>query len=122
MGGQYWVREVKITVFQEKSCQKTLFQEVPGGVLLRVKLTPKSSSNKIRPIAMDAQGKSYVRVYVTAMPENQKANQALVALLSKKLKIAKSRFIILSGATDQYKRLLISAITIDSLTAAWKEV
>lgn len=113
--------EAKITIFQEAPFQDALFQEVPGGVLLMVKLTPKSSSNKIGPVAIDAQGQSYVKVYVTAVPENQKANQALIVLLAKKLKIAKSRFVILSGATDRYKRLLISAATIDTLRNAWAQ-
>jgi len=52
--------------------------------VLTVKVTPKASANRIK---IDGET---VRVYVTAVTENGKANAAVIKLLSKKLGIPKS--------------------------------
>ena len=44
---------------------------------------------------------------VTAVPEDGKANKAVIALLAKRLKLPKSAIDIASGATDRRKTLLI---------------
>jgi hypothetical protein len=48
-----------------------------------------------------------LKVSVTAVPEDGKANAALVDLLAKTLHIAKRSITIASGATDRRKVLLI---------------
>lgn len=84
-----------------------LFKQTSEGVVFYVKLTPKASSNSIKNVEAGSQGNLYLKVYVTSVPENNKANQALINLLSKNLKIPKSSFEILSGATDRLKKILI---------------
>jgi uncharacterized protein YggU (UPF0235/DUF167 family) len=75
---------------------------------LSVKLTPKAAANKIQGIAWDEHGAALLKVSVTAVPENGKANAALLALLAKQCKLPKSALQIESGATDRRKTLLIA--------------
>lgn len=72
-----------------------------------MRLTPKASRNAIQGIAAEADGGRVLKVAVTAVPENGKANQALVKLLAKAWKLPKSAVSITAGATDRRKTLLI---------------
>ena len=78
---------------------------VAGGVRLAVKLTPKASRNRIEGLAADSDGQGLLKVSVTAVPEDGKANKALIDLLAKSWKIAKRSIQIISGATDRRKIL-----------------
>lgn len=78
-----------------------------GGVRLAVRLTPKASRNRIEGVVADADGACWLKVSVSAVPENGKANAALIALLAKSLKIAKGTIAISAGATERKKILLI---------------
>ena len=81
-----------------------LFRPAGSGRLrLRVKLTPKAAANRLQGVTPDL----VLKVAVTAVPENGKANAALIALLAKFWKLPKSAFEIESGATDRRKVLLI---------------
>lgn len=72
-----------------------------------VKLTPKASSNRIGEWQELADGTRCLKAYVTAVPEDNKANKALIALLAKHYKVSKSSITIVSGATDRLKRLRV---------------
>ncbi len=74
---------------------------------LIVHLTPKASHNKIKGWDLNADGEEVLRVKVTAVPEDDKANQALINLLSKKLHISKSSIKLERGATSRVKHLEI---------------
>lgn len=91
------------------------WREVPGGVSIAIRLTPKGGRDAIEGIVADARGRNQLKVRVTAPPENGKANASLIALLAKTLKIPKSRIDIVSGATDRNKILRIAGATIDRL-------
>lgn len=82
---------------------------------LSVKLTPKGAKNAILAVMKEAEGGSVLKVSVTAVPENNKANTALISLLSKKLGIAKSCVQIKSGFTSTRKILKIHAIDLETL-------
>ena len=82
---------------------------VTGGARLAVRLTPKASRNEITAIAADADGGAILKVSVTTVPEDGKANAALIALLSKAWKIPKSKITITAGATDRRKTLFIES-------------
>ena len=73
-----------------------------------VKITPKASQNAILGWKQDADGQFYLKVSVTTVPEKGKANEALIALLSKNWKIPKSDIVIEKGDTDRNKILSIS--------------
>lgn len=57
-----------------------------------VRVTPKASANRIKVETLE-DGTPQVRVYVTAVPENGKANQAVIRLLAKEMGLAKSSLI-----------------------------
>ena len=69
---------------------------------LSVKVTPKSSSNRIK-IENQDDGKAVIKIYVTCVPENGKANKEVIKLLAKELKIAKSSLEIIHGHTSNRK-------------------
>ncbi|MEO1949204.1 hypothetical protein AXZ77_3144 [Thioclava sp. ES.031] len=69
---------------------------IPGSeIALRV--TPKASRNEIR------ESEEGLRAYVTVVPENGKANAAVVKLLAKALGVAKSRLTLIRGQTARDK-------------------
>ncbi len=67
------------------------------GSLISVRVTPKASRNKIEE---SSQG---LRVYVTVVPEDGKANKAVIKLLAHALGVARSRLELVRGATSRDK-------------------
>ena len=76
-------------------------------IRLPIKVTPKASADRIQGWAEDEAGQKLLKIAVTAVPEDGKANKAVIALLAKRLKLPKSAIEIVSGATDRRKTLLI---------------
>jgi uncharacterized protein YggU (UPF0235/DUF167 family) len=74
---------------------------------LQIKAITKASFNRIGDYYIDANGKSWLKIYVTCVPENGKANQAIINLLATELKLPKSSMTIISGKTDSYKIIKI---------------
>lgn len=74
---------------------------------LIVHLTPKASHTKIEGWAVDEKGQKILRVKVSAVPEDGKANEALIKLLSKTLHIPQSRISLMRGMTSRIKQLEI---------------
>lgn len=78
-----------------------------GRVFIEVRLTPGAGANGFAGLAEDADGKSHLKARVTAIPEKSKANKALIALLSARLRTAKSNISIISGPTSRIKSIEI---------------
>jgi uncharacterized protein (TIGR00251 family) len=72
-----------------------------------VHLILKASQNKIEGWSQDSKGQKVLRVKVTAVPEDGKANEALIGLLSKSFQIAKSKISIRRGTTSRIKEVEI---------------
>jgi uncharacterized protein YggU (UPF0235/DUF167 family) len=72
---------------------------------LHIKLTPKASSNRVV-VESSTEEILYLKVYVTAIPENGKANEAMIALLAKHFKIPKTAFELVHGHKSRNKILL----------------
>ena len=83
-----------------------------SGVVLEVKVQPKASRNKIEKAE---EGK--LKVKVTVPPEKGKANKAVIELLSKALKVPKSRIEIIKGETSRIKTVFIDGISEEDLEA-----
>jgi uncharacterized protein (TIGR00251 family) len=74
----------------------------PDGVVLHVRLTPKSSAARIAGVE-DRGGKPVLKAYVTAPPEDGKANAALVALVADWLGVPKSTVSMAAGQKSRLK-------------------
>ena len=73
-----------------------------GFGILEVRVTTKSSANRIR-IEEREDEKPLVRVDVTVAPEDGKANKQVIKLLAKALRIPKSTLTIKHGSTNRDK-------------------
>lgn len=101
-----------------------MFYEIcKEGIILRVRLSPNSSSCSVKGIFTDAAGADFLKINVISVPEKGKANKELISLLAKLLHIAKSDIQILSGETDRYKKILITAMNDDivRIFELWKK-
>ncbi|WP_073953224.1 DUF167 family protein [Thalassospira sp. TSL5-1] len=89
---------------------KAAYEVVSDGqqVKLFVRLTPKASRNGLGGVQEDADGQKRLKATVTTVPENGKANDALIKLMAKAAKWPKSAIVIVSGQTDRNKVLLVS--------------
>lgn len=74
---------------------------------IHIKLTPKASSDRVGELRENADGQPVVQVYVTAVPEDGKANEAMIRLLAKYYNVAPSRVRILRGHTSRQKTIEI---------------
>jgi len=82
----------------------------PNSIELDIITKPKSSKNSI-----DGVHDSALKISVTAPPDKGKANQAIIKLLSKALKIPQSSISIVSGETSRRKRVKILGVTTDEV-------
>lgn len=81
---------------------------VADGLRVAVRLTPKAARERIDGLAPDADGGMVLKVSVTAVPENGKANAALIKFLAKEWRVAKTSLSVVQGATDRRKVLHLS--------------
>jgi uncharacterized protein (TIGR00251 family) len=82
------------------------------GLLLSVKVQPKSSADTI----LGEHGGA-LKVSVTAAPEKGKANAAVIALLSEKLGVPKSAIEIVRGETSRVKTVRIRGMAKETVSA-----
>lgn len=74
---------------------------------LHVKITPKARSERIKK-ETSADGSVLYKIYVTAAPEDGKANEAVIKLLAKALGVAKLKLTITHGHTSREKTIKIN--------------
>lgn len=79
-----------------------------AGLVLRVRVTPKAAANRLGGAGEDAEGRRFLKLQVTAVPDKGKANEAVIKLLAKSLKWPKSAFEIVSGASERNKAIAIA--------------
>jgi hypothetical protein len=72
---------------------------------LPVRVTPRSSRNKIQ---IEPDGS--LRVWVTASPTDNQANEAVCELLASSLSIAKSRIDLVRGQSGRHKLLRVDGL------------
>ena len=80
--------------------------ETKDGLLLKLKVQPRSSRNKLGEFA----GEEW-RIWVTAPPVDAAANQAVVELLADELELAKSQVRLVRGDTARHKVVRITGLT-----------
>ncbi|MES2252210.1 MAG: DUF167 family protein [Pseudomonadota bacterium] len=87
------------------------------GVELFIRATPKAAKERIDGIVLDADGRAYLKVYVTAVPEDNHANKAIIALLAKTLSLPKSSISLKSGGTHRLKNFILDGISMEEVVS-----
>lgn len=78
----------------------------PDGVVLKVRLTPKSSTDEIIGLE-DYAGELVLKARVRAIPEEGRANSALEALIARWLKLPPSSVSVAHGGKSRLKQVAI---------------
>lgn len=79
-----------------------------GGYRFALRLTPKAARDGVDGWAQGADGKTHLKMRVRAVPEDGKANSALIRCLAKTLGIAKADIQIIAGHTARLKTIEIA--------------
>src|SRR5690606_7760045 len=86
------------------------FQLHSKGVTVRIRLTPGARKTAVQGFADEAGGADagrLLKISVNAVPEDGKANRALVDFLAREWGLPKSAFSLISGDTSRQKILLV---------------
>jgi hypothetical protein len=79
---------------------------------IKIRVTPRASRNEIA----GKEGEVY-RVRITSPPVEGKANEALIALVSKRLGIPKRDVELISGQRSRLKKLLVNGLSHEEVKA-----
>ena len=95
----------------------------PDGLRIAVRLTPRSVRDELAGPTSLSDGRSVLAARVRAVPEDNRANAALVRLIAEALGVPRSRVAIVGGATRRVKQLVVAgdgaalAVRFDALPA-----
>ncbi|TWB22680.1 hypothetical protein FBZ89_103307 [Nitrospirillum amazonense] len=87
---------------------KPFVEVVPGGVRVHLRVTPRASRTAIQGAMDGPEGRRLLKVAVTTVPEDGKANEAVLKLLSKTWRVPKSSLTIVAGLTDRNKVVAVA--------------
>ena len=86
--------------------------ETNGGITFAVRVVPRASRSEI---VSEIDGALKVRL--ASPPVDGAANAELIKLLAKQFRTSRNAVVIVSGLTSKTKRVRISGLTIDEVTA-----
>lgn len=94
-----------------------------GGMLLTVRVTPRSSRDEVAGLHAAADGAMALAVKVSAPPDKGKANKAVIETIARVAGLPKSAIAIVAGETDRHKTLLVTGncSALEALIAAYSE-
>ena len=97
------------------------YRTVPDGIVLSVRLTPKSSRDGVDGVGALSDGTEVALARVRGLPEEGAANAALVALMAKTFHVPKSAVSIVGGGKARLKQVRIAAdpSRLAEVIAAW---
>lgn len=72
---------------------------------IRLRVQPRARRNRAGGLADEADGSVALKVAVTGVPEDGKANTAVIALLAEAWNMPKSALTVVAGATDRRKTI-----------------
>ena len=79
-----------------------------GGLLLTVRVTPRSSRDEVAGLHVAGDGAVSLAVKVTAVPDKGRANKAVIETLAKACRSPKSAFTLVAGDTERNKTILVT--------------
>lgn len=83
-----------------------IVQDSKGGAIITIQVQPKAAKSECVGLHGDA-----LKIRVAAPPIDGRANEALLAFLAARLRVAPSTLSIYSGATGRHKRVLCATLT-----------
>jgi uncharacterized protein len=92
-----------------------------GGILITIRLTPRSGRDAIEDVEIGADGHPLLRVRVRAAAREGKANEALVRLIAKVVSVPAGAVRLVSGHASRVKRLKIDGDAV-ALAAALEAI
>lgn len=81
------------------------WEAIPGGLRVRLRLTPKGGRDRIDGIGHDAEGRAHLVARVSAPPVDGAANAAVLKLVAKTLGVPRRDVALARGATARVKVL-----------------
>jgi uncharacterized protein YggU (UPF0235/DUF167 family) len=93
----------------------------PEGIRLRLRVQPRARREGPQGFVAEPDGGVALKFGVNAAPEDGKANAAIIALLAKRLKVAKAAISVAAGAKDRRKLVDIQGPSAElaASLAAW---
>lgn len=82
------------------------WRETADGIVLRVRLTPKSSTDSVEGFEATAEGPA-IKARVRALPEDGEANRAVQRLIAGWLDVAKGAVALQAGGKSRIKLLAV---------------
>jgi len=86
-----------------RSCSEAPLAATADGVRLQIRLTPRARANSIDGIVRTADGTPALKVSVTAPPAENRANDALIALLAKEWGLPRRDLTLVGGGKSRNK-------------------
>ena len=80
----------------------------PDGLRIAVRLTPRSGRDELAGLASLSDGRTVLAARVRAVPEDGRANAALVRLVAEALGVPRSRVALVEGATSRIKLVFVA--------------
>ena len=90
------------------SSNEGLLTAAADGVRVAIRLTPRARADRIDGIAASADGGFVLKVAVTAPPAENRANDALIAVLAKEWRLPRRDISIVGGAKSRDKTVRIA--------------
>ncbi len=97
------------------SSSAPFLKRTKDGTLIMLHVQPRASRDKISGIHGDR-----LKILVQAPPVDSKANKACQGLLSKRLKIPKSRLVLKTGASSRQKSFLVLGLRPEEILSKLK--
>ena len=84
------------------------FEVLPDGLRLHTRLTPKSARDAVEGVEARGEDRQVLKVRVRAVPENGKANEAMLRVIANALGVGVAQVKLEAGATARIKTLRIT--------------
>ncbi len=84
-----------------------LFEPHKKGLMIRVRISPNSSSCAVNGVMDSADGSKLLKISLKSVPEKGKANKELIDFLAQKMRIPKIDIELVSGETQRVKKILL---------------
>lgn len=104
---------------KEEINKNSFYKTTEEGVEVKIHAFPNSRKNIIEKVLFkDANNETYIKIRVTTVPEDGKANKAIIKLLSKEFDIPKSKMHITRGEKNSKKTVEFNISEDDFLVKA----